>query len=764
MSVETQEIPTQRQKLYAGEPQLRQKRRKLFDRWARWLVAGGGFAIIASILAILIFIAIEILPLFWPAEVRELSRYDSQVLSGADERPEDIIAFGLDENREIGYVVTSGGLAQFFHGSDGQPREQYRVEGLGDAAITTAWQTIESDRVLVGTDDGRVAILTADYNLRFRDGNRTYEPEMTTSTFLQIDEQRRPLAEVAFAGDLDESVTIAAITSDGRVVLFLQRREASFLGEATVDSLKMELEPRWTGRPKSFALDGAMGNFYIGTDDGRIYHWQLALEGGAQFVSSVQAARKSASLTQMTFLLGNRTLVVGTSDGRVSIWFLIRDETSPVGWRLTHIRDLEKHPAPVVEVAASARGKGFISADAAGNLYLQYSTSERFLAGFSDSASPVRRVSYAPKANGALTMNEGGEIVHWDIDNPHPEASFKAFFGKVWYEGYDKPEFVWQSTGGTDEFEPKLSLVPLIFGSFKGTIYALILAIPIAILGALFTSQFMHPAFRNKIKPAVEIMAALPSVVLGFLGGLWLAPRVEKIVPALMLMAIVLPTLMILSSMVWHAAPLRFRNRFRVGVESLLLVPVMLAGVWLCLELNGTVEGFLFSGDFKVWLFESLDLSFDQRNALVVGFVMGFAVIPIIYTISEDALSNVPQNMISGSLALGATRWQTALRVVLPTAAAGIFSAVMIGLGRAVGETMIVLMATGNTPIMDWNIFNGFRTLSANIAVEIPEAPLGGTLYRVLFLSAMLLFILTFVVNTLAELVRQRLREKYQKL
>jgi phosphate transport system permease protein len=141
---------------------------------------------------------------------------------------------------------------------------------------------------------------------------------------------------------------------------------------------------------------------------------------------------------------------------------------------------------------------------------------------------------------------------------------------------------------------------------------------------------------------------------------------------------------------------------------------------------------------------------------------MGFAVIPIIFTISEDALSNVPQHFVSGSLALGASRWQTATRIILPTASPGIFSAVMIGFGRAVGETMIVLMATGNTPILSFSPFNGMRTLSANIAVEIPEAPVAGTLYRVLFLAAMLLFVLTFAVNTVAEIVRQRLREKYQ--
>ena len=113
---------------------------------------------------------------------------------------------------------------------------------------------------------------------------------------------------------------------------------------------------------------------------------------------------------------------------------------------------------------------------------------------------------------------------------------------------------------------------------------------------------------------------------------------------------------------------------------------------------------------------------------------------------------------------MGASRWQTVTRVVLPTASPGIFAAVMVGFGRAVGETMIVLMATGNTPIMDLSPFNGFRTLSANIAVEIPEAPAGGTLYRTIFLAALLLFALTFAVNTVAELVRQRLARKYSSL
>ena len=137
---------------------------------------------------------------------------------------------------------------------------------------------------------------------------------------------------------------------------------------------------------------------------------------------------------------------------------------------------------------------------------------------------------------------------------------------------------------------------------------------------------------------------------------------------------------------------------------------------------------------------------------------------PTIFSIAEDAVFSVPKSLTSGSLALGATPWQTLVGVVLLTASPGIFSAVMIGLGRAVGETMIVLMATGNTAVMDFSIFTGFRTLSANIGVEMPEAGVGETHYRLLFLSALVLFGFTFVVNTVAELVRQRLREKYQTI
>lgn len=187
----------------------------------------------------------------------------------------------------------------------------------------------------------------------------------------------------------------------------------------------------------------------------------------------------------------------------------------------------------------------------------------------------------------------------------------------------------------------------------------------------------------------------------------------------------------------------------RFVAAAFLTIIVALVGSWLLTAMGADPRGN-----------NSLLDTYVQRNALVVGFVMGFAIIPIIYTIAEDALSAVPDHLRAASLGAGATPWQTAVRIVLPTAMSGLFSAIMIGLGRAVGETMIVLMAAGNTPVLEMNIFNGFRTLSANIAVELPEAVRDSTHYRTLFLAALILFLLTFTINTVAEIVRLRFRKR----
>ncbi|MEO5957763.1 MAG: ABC transporter permease subunit, partial [Opitutaceae bacterium] len=428
---------------------------------------------------------------------------------------------------------------------------------------------------------------------------------------------------------------------------------------------------------------------------------------------------------------------------------------------IRRIHAFEKMPAAVTFIQPSARDKGFVAGAADGTLKLYFTTSERTLL-TSKLGAPIARLAYAPKLTAVLALGADGTMRFSAVDNPHPEISFKSLFGKVHYEGYDKADYIWQSTGGTDDFEGKFSLVPLTIGTLKGAFYGLFFAIPIAVFAALYTSQFMAPKFRTWLKPTVEIMAALPSVVIGFLAGLWLAPLLENIMVGTLLAAVTIPLVIAAGAVGWTFLPRVWREKLPAGRELLLIVPLVLLGFWLAQALGPSVEALLFRGDYKQWAFDVFGQQFEQRNSIVIGIAMGFAVIPIIFTISEDAFSNVPQAFKSASYAVGASRWQTAWRVILPTASPGVFSAVMIGFGRAVGETMIVLMATGNTPILSFSPFNGMRTLSANTAVEIPEAPMGGTLYRVLFVASLLLFALTFICNTVAEVVRQRLREKYQ--
>jgi phosphate transport system permease protein len=428
------------------------------------------------------------------------------------------------------------------------------------------------------------------------------------------------------------------------------------------------------------------------------------------------------------------------------------------------IHSFDPMPSGVRVIAGSTRTKGFVTGDALGNLWIRHNTSDQTRLRLAGHGAPLVDGGLTPANNGAFSLSESGILRSFAVRDPHPEVTLKTLFGRVWYEGYEKPEFVWQSTGGTDDFEPKLSLTPLVYGTLKATFYALIFAIPIAITAALYAAVFAHRSVRRVVKPVVEIMAALPSVVIGFLAGLWLAPRVERTTVGTLLVLPVVPLLVIGFAVLLRAAPERRRRWITARIEIIVLLGVVIAGVWLAQALGPSVEATAFGGNFKNWLFENFQERYDPRNSLIIGFAMGFAVIPLIFTISEDAFSNVPAHLSAASLALGASRWQTAARVIVPTASPGVFSAVMIGFGRAVGETMIVLMATGNTPIMDWSIFNGMRTLSANIAVEIPEAPFGGTLYRILFFASAILFVMTFCVNTVAEIVRQRLRRKYEVL
>ena len=261
----------------------------------------------------------------------------------------------------------------------------------------------------------------------------------------------------------------------------------------------------------------------------------------------------------------------------------------------------------------------------------------------------------------------------------HKEVTLaKMWFIQQW-PGYDNPEHIWQPVSEI----PKFAVWPLIVGTLKVTFVAMLVATPLGIGAALYVSQYASRRVREVAKPAIEFLAGLPSVVLGFF--------------ALIVMA------------TW------FQDVF----------------------------------------------GFDSRlNAVVAGVALSIAAIPVIFTVSEEALGAVPRSYVEASEALGAARWQTIVKVILPAASPGIAASLALGLGRAVGETMIVLMASGNAAILSGNLADSVRTLSATIAAELAEVVFGGAHYTVLFALGVLLFFVTFVINFLGEIAITRMKRK----
>jgi len=261
----------------------------------------------------------------------------------------------------------------------------------------------------------------------------------------------------------------------------------------------------------------------------------------------------------------------------------------------------------------------------------------------------------------------------------HREVTLaKMWFAQQW-PGYDAPEHVWQPVSEV----PKFGVWPLIVGTVKVTVISMLVAVPLAISAAVYVSQYASRRTREIVKPAIEFLAGIPSVVLGFF--------------ALMVMAS------------W------FQDFF----------------------------------------------GFDSRlNALVAGVALSIAVIPVVFTVCEEALGAVPRSYVEASAALGAARWQTILRVILPAAAPGIAASIALGLGRAFGETMIVLMASGNAALLSANPAESVRTLSATIAAELAEVVFGGPHYTVLFALAVLLFVVTFGINFVGDQTISRMKRR----
>jgi len=245
---------------------------------------------------------------------------------------------------------------------------------------------------------------------------------------------------------------------------------------------------------------------------------------------------------------------------------------------------------------------------------------------------------------------------------------------------YDKPVYIWQPVGQI----PKYNIVPLFVGSLKTTLVGLLFSVPLAVAAAIYVSQMARPRFREVIKPAIELLSSIPSVVVGAF--------------ALLAMATVL------------------QNLF--GYQT-------------------------------------------RLNAFVAGIALGFAVIPIVFSISEDALTSVPASYTQAALALGSSKWQAAWQVVLPAALPGVFAATVLGFGRAIGETMIVLMVC-SASVMSWSIFESARSITTTIAAEMGEVVNGGHHYRILFMLGSLLFAVTFLSNMTGDIIVHRFKRKLE--
>ena len=715
-----------------------------------------GVAVIACVVLILVLIVRVALPLFVAAQAEELHAFDQ--LPGVDDA--SILAISLDDYLETSALFTSDGRCVFFDVRSGEVIGEKPLDGTG---VIESVESLANGGFAVRRADGNVYLYEVVFRADFGDdGERVITPLLNAGPVLAGPGSEINVELTRVAANGDEKHVRADVLAQGEIRLLSQTTTEDILGNVSNVAQEARLASDTNGDVTAVCLDGKGETLFVAYRNGFLTRWDIRDAEEPTQTDQVQAAPPETPITSLAMVFGDISVIVGDSTGNLSTWMMVRPDGGEGAEKvLRRIHEIPPHTGAVEMLRPSLRNKGFLSFGEDNRLRYNHMTSARMLVAMNgDDLSGV--VGMSARGNGLLAATDQGGLELWALDIPHPESSWTTLLSRVWYERYDEPDYVWQSSAASDDFEPKLSLIPLFFGSLKATFYAMFLAVPLALFGAIYTSQFAQDRVRNAVKSTVEIMAAVPSVVIGFLAALWFAPLVERHVLVFLFAFIVFP-MTFLAFMVTYTRiqNWRFTKSAEHGFEFAAVIPIIVMAAIASYGISHVVEITVCGGDFKQWLFEVAGERYDQRNSIIIAFALGFAVIPIVFTISEDALSSVPFSLKAASLALSATRWQTVWRVILPSASPGIFAGIMIGFGRAVGETMIVLMATGNTPIIDWSAFNGMRTISANIAVEIPEAPVNGTLYRVLFLYAVVLFCLTFFANTVAEVVRQRLRKKY---
>ena len=694
--------------------------RLIKDKVAKYSISAGGTLVLVALLLIFFYLLYVVQPIFASSQVEVRNQFSM---------PEGkaFIAGGMEEQGDIAYLFSkSGELSYFDIKGDNFGNELAHFNIDFEDKITSFSRTAPHQGLFAyGLANGSIKIAEPNFEIGFVDESRTIKPSINFplgEQAIEISEQGAAIEQFAFSYESEDQILgVLALTAHQELTFTLMTAEENmFSGE-------ME----WSSESVEIPVDGKVDELLISPDFSRafvriankIYIYDTRDVEDVKEIQVLAANQENANLVSMQLLSGANSLMLVNDNGEISQWFEVNSAT---GRKFNKIRSFASGDTQVSGLYSEFYRRTFFSTNAQGELSLYYTTSENHLWTGKVANSGIDYFAISPRSNAAILL-AGNELVVVDIENEHPEVSWSALWQEVWYEGYPEPDYIWQSTSASDDFEAKLSLVPISFGTIKAAMYAMLFAVPIALSAAIYTAYFMSPELRRVVKPTVEIMEALPTVILGFLAGLWLAPLIEEHLPAIMLILLLTPVAILLTAFFWQNLPQSIRHRVPEGSHSIILIPVVLLAGYISFSLSPAVELWVFDGDVRRYITNELGINFDQRNSLVVGIAMGFAVIPTIFSIAEDAVFSVPKHLSNGSLALGATQWQTLVRVVLLTASPGIFSAVMMGLGRAVGETMIVLMATGNTPIMDWSIFQGMRTLAANIAVEMPESEVGST-------------------------------------
>lgn len=739
-----------------NKPTFNTDRSRLFkDRLAQFGITVGGVMVLIALLLIFFYLLYIVQPIFESAKVE---KRDSFNLTNA----EQIVGVGVEEQTEVAYLLSQKGSVDFYSvekANFGKKLKTLEVTLPSDVSSFATSAPFQG-QYAYGLENGSVKIVIPKFMVTFPNNERKLTPRLDYplgELALEVDEQGAAIKRFAFS-HFEDKTAVVALTADKRVLF------SSFVAEENMFSGEVE----WLVERTELDVAGRVDELLMSPDTTRvfvrsanqIYVYDTRDPSEVEQIQLLSANEENANIVSAQLLAGANSLMLANDNGKVSQWFEINTDS---GREYQKIRSFETTKQSKLNVFTEFYRRTFFTTSSNGELGVYYTTSQAKLWQGKVSEGAIKNFAIAPRANAALIVADN-KLTVLEVHNEHPEVTWSALWQEVWYEGYPEPGYIWQSTSASDDFESKFSLVPISFGTLKAAFYAMLFAVPIAISAAIYTAYFMSSELRKVVKPTVEIMEALPTVILGFLAGLWLAPLIEQHLPAIVGLLVLLPLGILATALGWTKLPASIRHKIPEGSHAIILIPVVLFIGWLSFAMSETVELWMFDGNVRQYLTNELGMTFDQRNALVVGIAMGFAVIPTIFSIAEDAVFSVPKHLSNGSLALGATQWQTLIRVVLLTASPGIFSAVMMGLGRAVGETMIVLMATGNTPIMDWSVFQGMRTLAANIAVEMPESEVGSSHYRILFLAAFVLFIFTFVFNTIAEFVRQQLREKYSSM